>query len=211
MWWAALLALALGVATAGCLPFTKSSPRGRDYRLAYAAPEPAGAAYPEVVHVLPFTVAAGYDSQAILYRQGEYRLGRYPHHRWAANPGNLVADLIARDLDATGMFRAVQHARPAVASDLRLAGEVDLFEEGVTREGCAARIAVRILLARIHAPPHERILLRRSYAESEPSQCEDAGALARAMSRAVERISGDLRRDIAAVLTFVPPTASGAR
>lgn len=182
--------------TSGCAAWSTPAPRVRDYRLAYPLPQASPSAHAGVLHVLPFTVAATYDSRAILYRQGEFRIGRYPHDRWAASPGNLVADLLARDLDASGVFRAVQQARTTVASDFRLAGDIDVIEESSGPDGCAALLELRVLLVRLGAKAGDRVLLRRSYSEREPSRCEDAAALARAMSSALERISLSLRADI---------------
>lgn len=194
------LALAAGIVASGCATWSKPAPRGRDYRLAYPSPPARDQLRAGVIHITSFAVAAAYDSQAMIYRQGEFRIGRYPVQRWAANPGNLVSDMLARDLDASGLFRAVQHARPTLPSDLRLTGEIDVVEESVSRSGCAARLEVRVILVDLGARPEERVLLQSRYEETEPSACEDAGSLARAMSRVVERLSTRLLEDIAARL-----------
>lgn len=199
--WAALcVAVAASVVAAGCSAWSKPAPRARDYRLAYPSPPAREQPRAGVLHLTPLAVAAAYDSQAMIYRQGEFRIGRYPQHRWAANPGNLVSDMLVRDLDASGLFRAVQQARPTIPSDLRLTGEIDVVEESVSRSGCAARLEVRFILVDLGARPEERVLLRSRYEETETSACEDAASLARAMSRAVERLSSRLLEDIAARL-----------
>jgi len=172
----------------------------RDYRLAYPAPASTGAPEPGVLHVAPFAVAAAYDSQAMIYRQGEFRVGRYPHDRWAANPGNLIADLLARDFDSADTFRAVQHSRAPLPSNYRLAAEIDVIEEAIEPAGCFARLEVRVLLIRLGTTPHDPVLMRHTYRESEPTRCEDARALASAMSSALARISESLRRDVVAAV-----------
>src|SRR6185295_11173374 len=96
------------VLLAGCVHLSQPSPKVRDYRLDYAPTAPAGAAVAATVRVNPFGVAAVYDREAIVYRDDTYATGRYYYHRWSSNPGDMVADLLARDLAGSRLYTAVQ-------------------------------------------------------------------------------------------------------
>jgi len=191
--------LALTCASA-CVQLNQPAPAVRDYTLTYPAPHAGSTSLPAVLQIPPFAVSAAYDSHGMMYRQNDLRVGRYPHDRWAANPGNLVADVLARDFAEEGIFRAVQHARAPLTSDYRLAGEVEAIEEIVAADGCSANIELRVLLVNVRGTATDSVLLRRGYSVQERCACDDAPALARALSIALERLSAELRGDVHAAV-----------
>ena len=185
------------LAASGCVRLNQPAPRVQDYTISYPAPaQEAHDPLPVVLQIPPFAVSAAYDSHGIMYREGEHRIDRYVHDRWAANPGNLVADSIARDLAESGIFSAVQHARAPLTSDYRLVGEVETIEEVVGSDGCHANLQIRVLLVSLRAVADDAVVFRRGYTESVPCTCDDATSVARGISTALQRISSALRSDI---------------
>jgi len=184
-------------ALAGCMHLGVQSPQLREYRLDYAPPTISGPPLPVALAVDYFSVAAVYDREAIVYRDDSYATGAYFDARWSANPGNLLADLLARDLAASGLFRAVQRVPAMVPSDYHLGGEVQEIEERSTGSGCAAHLRVQLLLARSRAAANKSpVLLQRAYAGEEPCPCNRPGRLVAAMSEALARMSAQLGRDV---------------
>src|SRR5437867_13441703 len=99
-----LLLAALVELLAGCVRLNQPAPQISDYSLAYAPPVISGMTQlPVVVGVSPLRVAATYDRELIVYREGEYSIGTYFYSRWSANPGSMIADLLARDLADSGL------------------------------------------------------------------------------------------------------------
>jgi ABC-type uncharacterized transport system auxiliary subunit len=196
----AAVALAALLGLSGCVRLNQPAPRIRDYTFAYPAPAPGAEALAAVLQIPPFAVSAAYDSHGMMYREASHRLSRYSYDRWAANPGNLVADVLARDFAEGGDFRAVQHARSPLASDYRLVGEVEAIEAIVDGDRCSANLELRILLVAVRSTGHDAVLLRRGYAEREPVDCGDGAALARGMSTALQRLSATLRADVIAAV-----------
>ncbi len=190
---AALAAMLLGP---GCVKLSQPAPAVRDYRLAYPVEPAERPVLPLVLQILSFTVSAAYDSQGMLFRDGEHRLGRFRHDRWAANPGNLIADALARDLAADGSFRAVQTSRAPLVSDYKLSGEIEEFEEHAEGGRCFANLRLRLLVASLRPGSGDPVALRRAYEESEPSICGDGASLAAAMSTVMDRISTRIRADV---------------
>jgi uncharacterized lipoprotein YmbA len=191
--------LVTGVAGAlvGCVRLAQPAPSVQDYRIDYAPPVVEGRAPMAVtVRVPPFGVSAIYDRQAMVYRTDTYATGAYVYERWSANPGSMLADLLARDLAASGVYRAVQQGPSILPSDYQLTGQIEEMEERVGPQGCAAHLHVRLLLLRTRATRRDPVVLRASYDEEAECACNDAGALAAAMSRVAERIASQLEHDV---------------
>lgn len=184
---------------AGCAAM-RPGPEMRTYRLAYPPPDPSAATpLPVTVRVMPFGIAAAYDSLAFIYRASAYDVGTDPYNRWIANPASMIADLVARDLAASKTVRAVLQAASAVPYDYEVSGHVETFEE--RDEGsCSAMLRVRVALA--HVPPRgPRAVVMQDIFSAEPP-CSEASAhgYAEAMSRAVQQVSDEIR---AAVLRTI--------
>lgn len=197
---ATLGAATLLFAASGCVRLNQPAPQIRDYTLSYPAPEAESESLAAVLQIPPFAVSAAYDSHGMMYREGELRLTRYVYDRWAANPGNLVADALARDFAETEVFRAVQHARAPLASDYRLSGEIEAIEEVVGIDACIANLEIRVLLVALRRIDRDAVVLRRGYREQVPCRCDEAASVAASMSTALQRISESLRRDVRATI-----------
>jgi ABC-type uncharacterized transport system auxiliary subunit len=185
----------------GCVTISQPAPQIRDYRLDYESPAIDGPELPVVISIPTLSVAAAYDRESIVYRQDSVSLGRYFYHRWASNPGSLIADLLVRDFAKSGRYRAVQSGRSPLRPDYLLVGSIEEIEERLVEGNqCNASLLMRIEL--IHARPGDAspVLLQRSYSEREPCACEDPRALSTAMSAAMARISASLQGDVNAAI-----------
>lgn len=191
-WRMCLVAAAL--ASAGCFPAAAPAPPVHDYRLEYASPMLGESALPAVVRVIPFGAAAVYDREAIVYRENAYATGTYVYHRWMANPASMVSDLLARDLAASGAYRAVP--RGLVASDFSLDGELEEIEERMTDAGRGAHLRLRVILQRARGASAEPVVFTAAYEADEACRGETAADFVAAMSRALEQISARLQRDV---------------
>lgn len=189
-----LLFALLALACAGCLKFTVPPPVVQSYRLSYDPPPVAAEPLDVVLRVTPFGVNAVFDRESIVYREDEHRVGTYVHHRWMANPAAMISDLLARDLAASGAYRAVEKA-VLVASDFDLNAEVEAIEE-VVGNSSQAHLQLTAMLVRPSGPRETRIALRKTYAASEPVNGAGGNALVAAMSRALARISAELQADV---------------
>lgn len=189
-------ALALIGLVAGCVRLSQPAPAIHDYRLDYTPPVIKAESLPITIRVLPVRVAAIYDRQLIVYRKDLYSTGTYFDSRWSVNPGNMVADLLARDLAASGVYRAVQHGPAVLPSDYQLTAEIQEIEERITTEGCAAHLQLRILLLQTRAGEGDPVLLAGLYTGDDPCACNEPRALAEAMSRGLERISAQLQQEV---------------
>jgi len=191
-----LLLVAVVVLLAGCVHLSQPAPQVHDYRLDYAPPVPVGTPLPVTLRVAPFGVAAVYDRESIVYRDDTYSTGRYFYHRWSSNPGDMIADLMARDLAASQLYRAVQQGAASLPDDYQLSGQVEEIEERPEGSGCTAHLRLRVLLAVMRAGAVAASVLQTTYTADEPCKCNDARALAEAMSVGVAHISGQLQQEV---------------
>src|SRR5262249_44771805 len=116
--------LLFSAAFAGCVRFGQPAPHLRDFRLAYPPPPIGGAPLPATIRVSSLRVATIYDRLAIVHRENDYETIPSYYDRWSANPGSLVADLLARDLVDSGLYRAVERGPTLVPADYQLSGEI---------------------------------------------------------------------------------------
>lgn len=191
----AVTVLLLGALLSGCFHLSQPSPDIRDYRLSYPPPTMSGQALPVTLRIAPLGVAAMYDRQPIVYANDAYSGGTYYYARWSTNPGAMLTDLLARDLADSHLYAAVQQGPSAVPNDYQLGGEVEEIEERMTAGSCTARLRLRALLVRIRAGSTP-VVLQTGYAAEQPCVCNDARALAEAMSKAVEQVSAQLQQGV---------------
>jgi ABC-type uncharacterized transport system auxiliary subunit len=181
---------------AGCVHLSQPPAQIHDYRLDYAAAVPVGTPLTVTLRVAPLGVGAVYDREPIVYRDDAYATGRYFYHRWSSNPGDMIADLLARDLADSHLYAAVQQGPSPLPSDYQLGGEIEEIEERPAATACTAHLRLRILLARLRAGAVAPILLQSTYTSDEPCPCNDARALAEAMSRGLARTSAQMQQDV---------------
>ena len=198
-----LLALVL-LPLAGCGGLS-ASPSLRTYRMAYQPPAAAGPPIAATVRVVPFGIAAAYDSQSFIYREGAYDIGVDPYRQWIAGPAAMITDLIARDLAASDAFQAVLQAPSALPSDYELNGWLETFEER-DDDGCLAHVRLRALFVRVPPRGPRQVLFEESLTGDEPCTRGDSDAFAAAMSRAVERLSTEIRSRAIAAAQTPPPS-----
>lgn len=190
--WLGMLALLL----CGCLGSIKvPAPDMHDYRLDYPPPVVSGTPLPVVLQLARFRTAAAYAREAIVYRRGDYETGTYPYHRWVANPSSMIADLLARDFSASGLYRAVQQGASLLLADYELGADIDEIEERIATGGCTAHLSMRVLFFRTRAV-ESPVLLREAYVVDEPCTATGPEALVGAMSRALQQISERVQRDV---------------
>lgn len=193
-------------AVSGCFSLSQPTQRTYEYQLSYVPPAVEGTSLAAAVSVTPLRVAAVYDRTAIVYRDTPYTTGTYFYHRWSAHPGNMITDLLWRDMASSGLYRAVQQGVPLIPSDYRLSGTVEVIEEAIDGGACTARLRLRALLVRARAAGADPVVLREEYGADEPCPAQQPQEFVAAMSRCLERVSAALQRDIRdAIARDLPP------
>ena len=190
-----ILAAAL---TAGCGGIGGPPPQIDYYALEYDPPARAAQKpLPVVLRVGRFGISPLYDDRRMVYRTAEFRRDAYVYHRWWANPAEMVPHFLARDLEATGLFKGVFVFDPHLPATHVLEGNVEAFYEEDRPEAWWAVLSLRISLLSADEPDaSRRVLFQASYAQRQPSDRKTPEALAAAMSRAMARASESILADV---------------
>jgi ABC-type uncharacterized transport system auxiliary subunit len=175
-------AVALLVALAAC---GGKLPETRFYQLA----EPTGKTPPGAgvaIVVEPLTTDTAYDDERMVYRVTPYRLDYYNYHRWSAAPGTLIANYLERALEKSGRFGAVtREENPAAA--VTLGGRVVAIEEiDQSKTKWVGRVVIELTLTDNSSGD---VLWSEQFEETEPLALQSPEGLARALSKALERIA----------------------
>ncbi len=192
-----LLAGAL-LSLAGCLGTGKPLPVVTSYELDYAPPSHAERPSLDVavrVELLGATqVLAGTD---MVYQPGPYRRNSYNYARWVSPPPELVAALLVRDLQGSGLFRGVFSSRGGMAERFLVHGTVEQFLEVDQSDTGTARVALILALLDTRPPQGGRaVLFQRRYRAEGTAEKQTAEGLAASMSGAVQQVSRAVVEDI---------------
>ncbi len=191
---------------AGCFSLKQSPQKISYYSLEYELAMEIGTRNPKlplpcVIRVERFQTAPFYDTAKIVFQEEAFERDAYFYHRWWAKPGDIVSYFLARDMKAAGAFQAVFSFDKGLPASYRVEGVVDEFfeqDKGSIRE---AVLSVSItLLAEDEPDVTQQILLQKIYSARETCTHKTPKALAEAMSRAMQQISGRVINDICLML-----------
>ncbi|MFH1057408.1 MAG: ABC-type transport auxiliary lipoprotein family protein [Pseudomonadota bacterium] len=210
----ALVLVLILAAAAGCSALSpKPAVLVEQYTLEYPPPAAAGLKpLATAILVERFNLARQYDGQGMVFRPEAFRRQVYNYHRWRANPADLVADYLVRDLQASGLFSGVfTNLKPGLAR-FTLQGGVREFLELDQDGGSLAVVEVELsLMDNDQRGLPQRLVFQRSFRHEAAMKEASAPELARAMSQAMARLSaqvlGALHQALAARLAEVPAGA----
>ena len=187
---------------AGCLDLKQSRNKTEYYTLEYDPPVPQKR--PSVsgaIRVDRFAVSPIYNTNRIIYRDGSFKRAAYVYYKWRTNPGDVVTYFLRRDMQQSGLFKAVVTGDSHLGSVFRLEGSVDEFLESDQQNGWEALLSVSITLIQENEPDiSKKILSQKTYTSTQPCRKKTPMALAEAMSLAMSEISGQIMLDIYTVI-----------
>ena len=170
------------------------APATHYYDLASAARRHVGDG--PILAVEPLEADEPYDDDRIIYRQNPYKVDYYHYHRWSASPGALVSRHLERALEASGRFAAVLRDDQSKATYV-LGGRLLALEEvDVSRKRWLARVAIELHLRDAKSGD---IVWSRRLEETEPVARQTPEGVARALSRALDRVARRLAPQLGAV------------
>jgi cholesterol transport system auxiliary component len=187
-----------------CLPLTAclnlKQPRNKIdyYSLEYDPPRISDQQLvSHVIKVAQFSVSPIYNTRKIIYRDEAYKRTAYGYHKWQANPAELVTYFLARDMQQSGLFKAVVTHNNRFPHAYVLGGNVDEFLESDLANGWQADLSLNIILISEHETDAcKKIVFQKSYHISKPCRQKNPQALAEAMSAAMSEASAQIISDI---------------
>ena len=189
-----LIVLVAALVSGGCATLGRSAPEIEYYTLEYDSPAidvpaPAGP-LAALLRVERFSAAPPYGTNRIVYRARQFDLDTYYYHRWRASPADLVSYFLTRDLQQSGLFKAVSPSITSMPHTHVVDGTVDEFLEWDTDRGWQAVITLHVSLVVAREPDiSKRLLFQERFAARYPCGDKQPRAVARAMSLAMADIS----------------------
>lgn len=149
------------------------------------------------IQVKLFAVDQTINRPEMVYKVNPYRTGTYWYNRWRANPGYLVTDYLVRDLRDSKLFAGVFSYDLSGPARFRLEGNVVDFQEVDTPGFWHAALTLNLtLLDTDKENITERVMFQRRYGTQEPMLTKSPQGLAEAMSRAMQKLSGQIIDDV---------------
>ncbi|RPI74678.1 MAG: hypothetical protein EHM45_17810 [Desulfobacteraceae bacterium] len=152
---------------------------------------------PVVLRVERFSASPLYRTESMVYREKPFKKESYSFYQWRAKPEDLVSYFFMRDLQQSGLFKAVLPAASALPATHLVLGNVEEFLEADQAPAWQAVLSVTIVLRAQKEPDIiKSILIQKTYTAIETCKFNNPQAVAEAMSRAMALVSQIMIRDV---------------
>ena len=181
---------------AGCsLGSSKPSYMVNQYTLEYPPPVwKEVTSINELVRVEPFSSAQTFNTSAMVYKEGPNLRNVDPYNRWRTRPGEMTTECLVRDLRNSGLFRGVVSYGDRAENRYVLEGQVDEFLDVSEKDGRKAVLGINVTV--LDLKNKSGMIFQRDYKATEPYTERTAAGFAQGMSRAMEKISKQIIRDL---------------
>ena len=199
-----VIALTVGLA-AGC----GASRPSKYYQLTVPG-DGAPAANPNPV---PITLLIGritgpalYNADQIVYSTGGESMGTYEYQRWAEPPTQMIAEVMLRQMRASGHYRGVYILRSDIRGEYLLHGRLYDFKEvsGATTVG---RVTMELELRNIKTGTS---VWTHFYRHDEPVTGKEVGGVVAALDKNVQQAVAEFRSSLDQYFAEHPPAAPTA-
>jgi|SRR5271170_4668102 len=196
-----MLALAVGLA-AGC----GASRPSKYYQLTVPG-DGAPAANPNPVPVTlligRITGPALYNADQIVYSTGGESMGTYEYERWSEAPTQMIAEVMLRQLRASGHYRGVYTLRSDIRGDFLLHGRLYDFKEiSTSKSSIVARLTMELELRNIKTGTS---VWTHFYTHDEAVTGKEVGAIVAALNKNVQQAVAEFRASLDQYFTEHPP------
>ncbi len=169
------------------------------YQIDYPAPAPVSAKekIDKTIMIRPFNISSVYNKDSIVYIEDSFNCGFYQYNQWIAPPANLISEKIVRDLQASDAFEAVLTYGSFQPPDYRISASVE--EIGEVKKGDTAESSVVIHFSVIKTSVTNlasEFIIGKTYHSSFPCEKDNPKSVVAAISKAVQIISIDFRKDL---------------
>ena len=144
-----------------------------------------------------FTIATAYNSNRMIFRRDNYAFDSFNYNRWAVNPADMVGDILLRDLQASGLFRAVFSRYTVDEGRYVVQGGIEEFFLKKDNSGNVAVLNLDITLKDTkQRETGKRIIFQKKYSREEALTEQSPRGYSQAMSKALQKLSGQIISDI---------------
>ncbi len=147
------------------------------------------------------TGSALYREDQIVYSSGGESMGTYEYHRWAEPPTEMIAEIMLRQLRASGHYRGVYSLRSDIHGDFLLHGRLYDFKE-VSGSAEVARVTLELELRNVKTG---NTVWTHFYSHDEPASAKDVSAIVAALDKNVQQGIAECRASLDEYFAAHPP------
>ena len=144
-----------------------------------AAPAADPSPYPVTLLLGPLRASHLYRENHIVYSSKSEAMGTYEYQQWAEPPTEMLAEVLLRDLRASGRYRAVDMMRSNSRGDYILYGRLYDFKE-ISSAPLVTRVTVDCELREVRTAT---TVWTHFYTHDEPVNGKDISAVVAALNR----------------------------
>jgi cholesterol transport system auxiliary component len=133
--------------------------------------------------------SSGFDTAQIVYVRRANELEYFALNQWVDTPAQMLAPLMVRAIERTGVFKAVLRAPTAAAGELRLDTELVRMQQEFIDPPSRVRLTLRAVLIETAT---RRVVAWREFDASVPSASEDPYGGVAAANLAAHRVLAEL-------------------
>jgi ABC-type uncharacterized transport system auxiliary subunit len=157
-----------------------------------ASSVPPANPYPITLLLGPLRASHLYREAHIVYSSNGENMGTYEYQEWAEPPTEMLADVLLRDLRASGRYRSVDILRSNSRGDYTLYGRLYDFKE-VSGPPLLARVTVDLELRESKTGA---IVWTHYYSHDEPVGGKDIAAVVAALDRNAQRGMNEVKSSL---------------
>lgn len=157
-----------------------------------ASSAPPANPYPITLLLGPLRASHLYREAHIVYSSTGENMGTYEYQQWAEPPTEMLADVLLRDLRASGKYRSVDILRSNSRGDYALYGRLYDFKE-VSGPPMLARVTVDLELRESKTGA---IVWTHYYSHDEPVSGKDISAVVAALDRNAQRGMNEVKSSL---------------
>ncbi len=125
-------------------------------------------------------------------------------HRWQENPVDMITDLVLRDIETSRLFEKAVDQWGSMRYRYALEGNVRNLSGEIAQKSAYALVEADVSFIDFDAPKlGKKVIFKKSYRISEPSETKTPGKIAEAMNRAVRKLSKNIRDDVSASMKLM--------
>jgi ABC-type uncharacterized transport system auxiliary subunit len=186
----------------GCANSGKPRYEIENYLLDYSAPTFENKVQLDTtIRIYRFTIASAYNTQNMIFRTDDYTLDFFNYNRWAVNPADMTADTLLRDMQESGLFRAVFSRYTVEETRFLLQGGINDFFLRIGENAKVAVISMEITLKDSRRQETtKRIVFQKKYSREELLTDQSPHGYCQAMSKALKNLSQQITTDVYAAI-----------
>jgi ABC-type uncharacterized transport system auxiliary subunit len=149
------------------------------------------------------TGPALYNADQIVYSTGGESMGTYEYQRWSEPPTQMIAEVMLRQLRASGNYRGVYTLRSDIHGEFLLHGRLYDFKEiSASKSNTVARLTMELELRNIKTGTS---VWTHFYRHDEPVTGKEVGGVVAALDKNVQQAVAEFRSSLDQYFTEHPP------